>query len=83
MQQLSEAKRKNLIVEFAAYNTCEINSYIIVTFKPDTNNETKHALVKHIKQYYNDVIATHFSMTNERLYIEYDDWQILPRYVAF
>jgi hypothetical protein len=83
MQQLSEAKRKNLIVEFAAYNTCEINSYIIVTFKADTNNKTKHKLVKHIKQNYDDVIATHFSTTNERLYIEYDDWEILPKYIAF
>lgn len=83
MQQLTEAKQKNLIVEFAAYNTCEINSYIIVTFKPTTIANVKYRLMRHIKDHYDDVIALHFSTTKERLYIEYDDWQILPRYVAF
>jgi hypothetical protein len=83
MQQLSEAKQRQLIVEYAAYNTCEINSYIVVTFTQSTPSSVKYRLVKHIKDHYDDVIATHFSTTKERLYIEYDDWEILPRYVAF
>lgn len=83
MYKLKEAKDQNLIEEFINYNTCEINSYIVVTFNRGTNDDTKYRLAKHIKDFYEDIVAAHFSVTKDRLYVEYDDWEILPRHVAF
>ena len=77
------AKEQNLIVELANYTMGEIYSYIIVTFTPCTKTDTKYRLAKHITDHYDDVITAKFSATKNRLYVEYDDWETLPKHVAF
>jgi hypothetical protein len=81
--KLNEAKELNLIADVTTYNTCEINSYIVIVFHRSTTDETKHRLLEHIKVQYDDVLYTHFSAMKTRLFIEYDDWENLPRHVAF
>lgn len=81
--KLREAKELNLIADVTNYNTCEINSYIVVVFHRSTSDGTKQRLLEHIKAQYDDVLYAHFSTMMTRLFIEYDDWENLPRRVAF
>lgn len=83
LQKLTEAKKMDLIADVTNYNTCEINSYIVIVFHRKTSNQTKDVLMKHIETKYDDVLHLHLSAFKTRLFIEYDDWEMLPKHVAF
>lgn len=81
-KQLEEAKELKLIADLANYNTCEINTYVVILFNTTTSDKTKNVLMKHIMDTYDDILYLHFSTLRTRLFIEYDDWETIPKHVA-
>lgn len=81
-QKLEEARQLKLIDDLANYSTCEINTYLVILFNKTTSEKTKDVLVEHIRGAYDDILCLHFSTLRTRLFIEYDDWENIPRHDA-
>ena len=81
-KQLEEARDQKLIADLANYSTCEINTYMVILFNTTTSDQTKDILMKHIVDTYDDILCLHFSTLRTRLFIEYDDWETIPKRVA-
>lgn len=75
-EELKLAKLKNLIQDLS-YNVYLAESYIQITFNPDTHPTVKMQLFNHIRLNY-EVNTIHFLHEEKVLYISYDFWNRYP-----